>query len=392
MVKTNRPHIGIFGKTNVGKSSLINVLAGQDVALVSSQPGTTTDPVQKTMEILGVGPVVLVDTAGLNDASALGTQRIKRTHQVLDQVDLAILVFSDPLDGYDHSLMETCVAQRVPFFFVHNKSDLGRAEEQIGGVDVVEFSCKAPQVERLIEKIKEHLPKSSYAQNVILDDFVRPGDEVALVMPIDSSAPEGRLILPQVQTIRNLLDIGAIAVCLKDSELREYLQNHTPKLVVTDSQVFGYVSSVVPTNIPLTSFSILFSRLKGDFEAYLRGTPVIGSLQDGDKILIMESCSHSINKCDDIGRTKLPNWLKKFTGKKLEFDFLVRLDEIPADVEKYKLAIQCGGCMVTRTQILNRLEKLIRKGVPVSNYGLAIAYCNGIFERVTEIFRKKEWQ
>ena len=360
------------------------------MALVSDQPGTTTDPVKKTMEILGVGPVVLVDTAGLDDASNLGTQRVRRTHQVLEQVDLAILVFSDGLDGYEHGLMETCVARRIPFFLVHNKSDLGRAKEQINGADVVEFSCKEPQTQRLLDKIKEHLPKSSYTQNVILDDFVRPGDEVALVMPMDASAPEGRLILPQVQTIRNLLDIGAVAVCLKDSELREYLQSHTPKLVVTDSQVFGYVSSVVPTNIPLTSFSILFSRLKGDFEAYLRGTPQISYLQDGDKVLIMESCSHSINKCEDIGRTKLPNWLKKFTGKKLEFNFVANLDELPPDAEKYKLAIQCGGCMVTRTQIMHRLEKLIARGVPVSNYGLAIAYCNGIFERVTEIFRKKE--
>lgn len=392
MVKTDKPHIGIFGKTNVGKSSLINILAGQDVAMVSAEPGTTTDPVKKTMEILGVGPVVLVDTAGLDDVSTLGTQRVKKTHSVLDQVDLAILVFSDPLDGYDQGLMETCVARRVPFFFVHNKSDLGRSQEQINGVDVVEFSCKEPNTQRLLDKIKEYLPKSSYSQHVILDDFVRPGDEVVLVMPIDASAPEGRLILPQVQTIRNLLDIGAIAVCLKDNELREYLQTHTPKLVVTDSQVFGYVSSVVPTNIPLTSFSILFSRLKGNFEAYLRGTPTISNLQDGDKILIMESCSHSVNKCEDIGRTKLPHWLEKFTGKKLQFDFLVHLDALPADVDKYKLAIQCGGCMVTRTQIMNRLETLIQKGIPVSNYGLAIAYCNGIFERVTEIFRsKKDW-
>ena len=392
MVKTNRPHIGIFGKTNVGKSSLINVLVGQDVSLVSAEPGTTTDPVRKTMEILGVGPVVLVDTAGLDDESSLGTQRIKRTQQILSQVDLAILVFSGPLDGYDHGLVETCVSQRVPFFFVHNKSDLvGRATEQIGGVDVVEFSCKRPKTQRLLDKIKEYLPKSSYAQNVILDDFVRPGDEVALVMPMDASAPEGRLILPQVQTIRNLLDIGAIAVCLKDNELREYLQTHTPKLVVTDSQVFGYVSSVVPTNIPLTSFSILFSRLKGNFEAYLSGTPVISQLQDGDKILILESCSHSVDKCEDIGRVKLPKWLKKFTGKKLHFDFVAHLDELPPDAEKYKLAIQCGGCMVTRTQILARLNQLLEKGVPVSNYGLAIAYCNGIFERVTEIFRRKDW-
>ena len=211
---------------------------------------------------------------------------------------------------------------------------------------------------------------------------------MVLVIPVDASAPEGRLILPQVQTIRNLLDIGAVAVCLKDTELREYLQTHKPKLVVTDSQVFGYVSSIVPAEIALTSFSILFSRLKGDFDAYLRGTRKISKLQDGDKVLIMESCSHSVNKCDDIGRVKIPNWLKKFTGKKLEFDVIDSLDALSSDVDKYKLAIQCGGCMVTRTQILRRLEVLKNKGVAVSNYGLTIAYCNGIFDRATELFKK----
>ena len=303
---------------------------------------------------------------------------------------LAILLFADQFEDYEKTLMETCVARKVPFFFVHNKSDLQKLNVEIKGADILDFSCKTPQLlPRLLEMIKKHLPKSSYSQDVILDDFVCGGDEVVLVIPVDASAPEGRLILPQVQTIRNLLDIGAVAVCLKDTELREYLQNHTPKLVVTDSQAFAYVSSVVPPTVPLTSFSILFSRLKGDFDAFLRGTRAIDRLKDGDRVLILESCSHSVNKCDDIGRTKIPNWLQKYTGKKLEFDVLANLDPIPADAEKYKLAVQCGGCMVTRTQIMRRLDILKEKNVPLSNYGLTIAYCNGIFDRVTEIFRKK---
>lgn len=390
MVKVNRPHIGIFGKMNVGKSSLINALTGQDVSVVAAHPGTTTDPVKKIIEILGVGPVTILDTPGIDDTSALGAQRVERTNDALDQVDLAILVFADQFDAYDQTLMETCVARKVPFFFVHNKSDLQKLNVEIKGADIVDFSCKTPQLlPRLLEMIKKHLPKSSYSQDVILDDFVCGGDEVVLVIPVDASAPEGRLILPQVQTIRNLLDIGAVAVCLKDTELREYLQNHTPKLVVTDSQAFAYVSSVVPPTVPLTSFSILFSRLKGDFDAFLRGTRAIDRLKNGDRVLILESCSHSVNKCDDIGRTKIPNWLQKYTGKKLEFDVLANLDPIPADAEKYKLAVQCGGCMVTRTQIMRRLDILKEKNVPLSNYGLTIAYCNGIFDRVTEIFRKK---
>lgn len=390
MVKVNRPHIGIFGKMNVGKSSLINALTGQEVSVVAAHPGTTTDPVKKIIEILGIGPVTLVDTAGIDDSSALGAQRVRRTNEALDQVDLAILVFADDFNSYDQSLMETFQARSVPFFVVHNKCDLYATNTEIKGDDVVDFSCKEPHLPILLDMIKKHLPKSAYSQDVLLDDYVERGDEVVLVIPIDASAPEGRLILPQVQTIRNLLDIGAAAVCLKDTELREYLRLHTPKLVVTDSQAFKYVSSVVPPNIPLTSFSILFSRLKGDFGAYLKGTRTIDKLQDGDKVLILESCSHSVNKCDDIGRTKIPNWLQKYTGKKLQFTVVANLDALPDDAETYKLAIQCGGCMVTRTQIMRRLNILKEKGVALSNYGLAIAYCNGIFDRVTEIFRKQD--
>ena len=389
MVKLNRPHIGLFGKMNVGKSSLINALTGQEVSVVAEHPGTTTDPVKKIIEILGVGPVVVVDTAGVDDASALGAQRVERTREALDQVDLAILVFAGQFDSYDQSLMETCIARKVPFFFVHNKSDLQKLNVEIKGADVVEFSCKEPHLPLLLNKIREHLPKSSYMQDTILDDYVRPGEEVVLVIPVDASAPEGRLILPQVQTIRNLLDIGAVAVCLKDTELRDYMQTHSPKLVVTDSQAFAYASSVVPITTPLTSFSILFSRAKGDFDAFLAGTRTIDRLQDGDKILMLESCTHTVNKCDDIGRVKIPSWLSKRTGKKLKFKFVSNLDPLPEDVETYALAVQCGGCMVTRTQIMRRLEILKEKGVPLTNYGLAIAYCHGIFERVTEIFRKK---
>ena len=389
MVQLNRPHIGFFGKMNAGKSSIINALAGQQVSVVSNQPGTTTDVVKKTMEILGIGPVVLMDTAGVDDTSILGTKRVQRTQDALDQVDLAVLVFAGNFDEYDKSLMVSCLSRKVPFFVVQNKTDLQRTNVEIKGTDVVDFTCYQPNVPALINAIQSHLPKSSYSTDAILDDYVKAGDEVVLVVPIDGSAPEGRLILPQVQTIRNLLDIGATAICVKDTELRECLQRHSPKLVVTDSQVFKYVSSVVPQTIPLTSFSILFSRLKGNFDAFLKGTPSIERLQDDDKVLMLESCSHSVNKCDDIGRVKIPNLLQQFTGKKLQFTMVSNLDALPADLSSFRLAIQCGGCMVTRTQIMRRLEILQEAGVPVSNYGLTLAYCHGIFDRVTEIFRKR---
>ncbi len=389
MVQLNRPRIGFFGKMNVGKSSLINALTGQQVSVVAEHPGTTTDPVKKIIELEGIGPVELIDTAGIDDQTELGAKRVSRTHDALDHVDLAVLVFAGNFDQYDQTLMETCALRKVPFFLVQNKTDLPTTNVEIKGAEVVPFSCKRPNVPILLKAIENHLPKSSYAPDVILDDYISAGDEVILVMPIDASAPQGRLILPQVQTIRNLLDIGATAICVKDTELRDCLEKHTPKLVVTDSQAFKYVSSVVPTYIPLTSFSILFSRLKGNFDLFLKGAPAINKLQDDDQILVLESCSHSINKCNDIGRVKIPNWLQQFTGKKLSFTTVSNLDPLPENLASFKLAIQCGGCMVTRTQVLRRLEILKSKGVPVTNYGLAIAWCNGIFDRVTEIFRKK---
>lgn len=389
MVQLNRPHIGIFGKMNAGKSSLLNTLTGQDTSVVSSQAGTTTDPVKKIIELLDIGPVTLVDTAGVDDASLLGQERVKRTLDSLEQVDLAVLVFAGELDSYDQQLMADFAAHNIPFFLVHNKSDVQTLQTEIKGADVLEFSCKKPDLPALLSLIKKHLPASSNAPSGVLDGYVRAGDEVALVIPVDASAPAGRLILPQVQTIRNLLDIGAVAVCVKDTELEVYLKTHTPALVVTDSQAFKFVSSVVPPQIPLTSFSILFSRQKGDFEAFLAGTQAIDALREGDKVLIMESCSHTVNKCDDIGRTKIPAWLQKYTGKKLEFTVLAHLDALPENLSQYKLAVQCGGCMVTRTQILRRLEKLKAAGVAVSNYGMTISFCHGIFNRATEIFRRK---
>lgn len=389
MVQLNRPHIGIFGKMNAGKSSLINTLTGQDTSVVSALAGTTTDPVKKIIELLDIGPVTLVDTAGVDDTSLLGQERVKRTLDSLEQADLAVLVFAGELDLYDQQLMSAFTAHHIPFFLVHNKSDEQKLQADIKGVDVLEFSCKKPDLPALLSLIKKHLPPSSHAPCGILDGYVQAGDEVVLVIPVDASAPAGRLILPQVQTIRNLLDLGAAAVCLKDTELAAYLKTHTPSLVVTDSQAFKFVNSVVPPQIPLTSFSILFSRQKGDFEAFLAGTRAIDALQDGDKILIMESCSHTVNKCDDIGRTKIPAWLQKYTGKKLEFTVLANLDALPENLSLYKLAVQCGGCMVTRTQILRRLEKLRAAGVPVSNYGMTIAFCHGIFNRATELFRRK---
>lgn len=393
-MKTNRVFIGIFGKRNQGKSALVNALAGQDLSIVSDLPGTTTDPVKKTIEIFGIGPSVLVDTAGIDDTeTAIGRQRVQKSIETLSIIDTAILVVADNrLEDADKELINRFKATETPFVIAHNKSDeipMTAATKQLlesYGVPVVECSAKQKSgIEQLICALVSQVPESAREERSLLGDKVQPGDLVALVMPQDGEAPEGRLILPQVQTIRDLLDNHAVAAALQPEELSVFLRSHKPALVVTDSQVFNQVADIVPENIPLTSFSILLARSKGHFDLFIHDTPSIAHLKDGDKVLIMESCTHTTS-CEDIGRHKLPALLQNKTGKKLQFDFVAALEPLPNHLNSYALAIQCGGCMVTKKQLWNRVETVHQSGIPISNYGMALAWLTGIFERVTEIF------
>ncbi len=396
MLKSQKPHIGIFGRRNVGKSSLINALTGQDVAIVSDEAGTTTDPVTKTMEIPGIGPVVLTDTAGIDDVGPLGKKRVTRTLSRMDTIDMGILVIANNLiDEFDSRIVEGLKARQTPFIVVHNKADVTTMTEETKHAAIeasdssaIDFCATHPtNLEELIDFIKRKLPKSAYQKPTILGDLVSYGDIVVLVTPIDIEAPEGRLILPQVQAIRDCLDNDCIAVVLKERELDAFLSRSQvkPALVVTDSQAFLKVDASVPKDVPLTSFSILFARMKGDFDRYIEGTPHISQLKDGDRILIMESCSHHVAG-DDIGRVKIPRWLTNFTGRKLEFDIVAGLDSPPRPLEEYSLVIQCGGCMLTRKQVIMRLRPANEAEIPVTNYGMTIAYCLGVFERAIAPF------
>lgn len=399
MANDLKPHIGIFGRRNNGKSSIINFLVGQEVAIVSEQAGTTTDPVKKTMEVPGVGPCIFIDTAGIDDIGTLGRQRIDKTKQIISEIDCAILVISNNVFGQPEK--ETIAKLKefsLPFFIIHNKSDLVPLDEKLKselkkelGVEVVELSVKKPScgisLPELMETLKRTLPESAYHRPSLLEGLVQPGDSVLLVCPIDREAPEGRLILPQVMTIRNALDKACICTVIKETSLGHYLENYPkPDLVITDSQVFGLVNSLVPVDVPLTSFSIIMARIRGDFEHYVEGTPRLLRLNDGDKVLILESCTH-LNSCDDIGRVKLPKLIRKFTGKDIEFDYVSGLSPIE-NVGQYAMAIQCGGCMATRKQLINRTGIALQAGIPISNYGMAIAYMNGIFDRALAPFRK----
>jgi [FeFe] hydrogenase H-cluster maturation GTPase HydF len=395
-----KPHVGIFGRRNAGKSSLINALTGQDVAIVSEIAGTTTDPVKKSIEVHGLGPLIFIDTAGIDDTGDLGRLRIKKSLAALRLIDLAILVLTgNRYDSYEAELVKEFGVLDIPFVLVHNKSDIEPLDVSFRneiknktGKEIIEYSALHPKKYNpgLLRVIKETMPPTALKSRGLIGDLVSHGDIVLLITPIDIEAPEGRLILPQVQVIRDILDNDCTAIVLKEREVDAFLRRTgiRPALVITDSQVFLKADASIPRDIPLTSFSIVLARQKGDFEAYLRGTPKIGELKDGDRVLLLESCTHNVS-CDDIGRVKIPRWLTNFTGKKLEFDTVAGLDAFPAPVEDYALVIQCGGCMVTHRQLVNRLRDPKKHDVPITNYGMAIAWVHGIFHRATEPFTGK---
>ena len=395
--KDKKPHIGIFGRRNNGKSSLINALTGQDVAIISDVAGTTTDPVKRSVEIKGIGPAIVIDTAGIDDRGELGEQRIRKSLNTIKQVDLAILVLADNIfDSSEDDLIREFDKIDLPYLILHNKTDLTplrdtfkeKVEKRTRKV-IIEYAATQPEKYNsgLLERIREEMPRTLYKINGLIGDLVTYGDIVLLITPIDIEAPEGRLILPQVQVIRDILDNDCTAIVLKEREVDTFLRKTAikPKLVITDSQVFPKADASIPRDIPLTSFSIILGRQKGDFPEYIKGAPRISELRDGDRVLLLESCSHQVS-CDDIGRVKIPRWISNFTGKKLDFDTVPGLDELPRPIEDYSLVIQCGGCMVTHRQLLNRLREAKAKKIPITNYGMAIAYVHGIFNRAVEPF------
>ena len=398
--KESKPHIGIFGRRNNGKSSLINMLAGQEVAIVSDSAGTTTDPVKKSIEISGLGPVIMIDTAGIDDAGELGSKRISRSHQILGNLDLAILLVSgNQWNEFEDDLVKRFIENDVVFFVLHNKSDIEAASpefvqeiSQKFQTEVIDFSthnANIQQINELVDIIRRLMPESALRIKSIVGDLISPNDVVLLITPIDIAAPEGRLILPQVQVIRDILDHDGIAVVTKEHGVGEFIKRMNPKpvLAITDSQIFKSADAEVPEDIPFTSFSVLLARQKGDFENYLKGTPHLAKLEEGDRVLILESCTHHVS-CEDIGRVKIPKWLNNFTGNKIEYEVVAGLSALPRDIHDYSMVIQCGGCVITRKQVINRLKPAIDAGIPVTNYGMAIAFIQGIYDRAVAPFKK----
>lgn len=397
-VAAERVTIGFFGVRNAGKSSVVNAVTGQDLAVVSDVAGTTTDPVRKTMELLPLGPVVIIDTPGFDDEGGLGDLRVRKTRRVLDSTDIAVLVV-DATRGFtecDRDLMGLFEERKVPYVVAFNKRDLLDGDDGDGfdrGVDGDAATIAVSAVEGTnIHELKEliaHISGNLSSDRPLVSDLLDPGDTVVLVTPIDSSAPKGRLILPQQQVIRDVLESGCAAYVTRETELQAVLDSlrEPPSIVITDSQAFGPVSRTVPPEIPLTSFSIVFARYKGDLREEVKGAVGLDDLVNGDRVLVAEGCTHH-RQCMDIGTVKMPRWVSEYTNADLEFDFISGND-FPDDLSPYGLVIHCGGCMVNRREMLSRIERARKQGIPITNYGVAIARMKGILPRVLSPFEER---
>ena len=383
-----RLHIGFFGMRNAGKSSLVNAITGQELSIVSDVKGTTTDPVRKSMELLPLGPVVIIDTPGLDDEGMLGEMRVKKAKQVLNFADVAVLVVDAALgmQSADTELLETIKSKKVPYIIAYNKADTVENIQGFESPDSIIVSAKdGLNINELKERIGA-IVKTDAESRRIVSDLISPEDNIVLVVPIDKAAPKGRLILPQQQTIRDILDAGATVTVCRDTELASTLElmKNPPRMVITDSQAFGKVSAIVPKDVLLTSFSILFARYKGNLLESVRGVAALDRLCDNDKILISEGCTHH-RQCGDIGTVKLPAWIKKYTGKSVQIDFTSGKD-FPEELGEYKLIIHCGGCMLTEREMQYRAREASDSGVPMTNYGMVIAHTHGILKRSLEVF------
>ncbi|MBE6574133.1 MAG: [FeFe] hydrogenase H-cluster maturation GTPase HydF [Ruminococcaceae bacterium] len=380
-----RIHIGFFGMRNAGKSSLVNSVTGQELSVVSAYKGTTTDPVKKAMELLPLGPVLIIDTPGLDDEGELGELRVKKAKEALKSTDIAVLTVDSQkgLCELDRELIADLKKSGIPYIIAYNKSDIKKIRTEADN-EISVSTLTGENIRELKEKIAALAPKKEL--KYIVADLIEPKEIVVLVVPIDESAPKGRIILPQQQTLREILDTGAIAMVCQDDELPETLKAlaKKPKLVITDSQVFGKVSKMVPEDITLTSFSILFARYKGDLEELVRGAAALKELCNGDRVLISEGCTHH-RQCNDIGSVKMPNWIKKFSSAEIDIT-LTSGGEFPEDLSPYKVIVHCGGCMLNEAQMKSRIDAAKKAGVPIVNYGVAIAHMNGILKKTLAPF------